>query len=70
MIFSPLRRSYFLLIIFLLAFQSITAQQKSIKAVKVNDTPVIDGLLNDAVWQKGIPISDFWQQEPVPGNNP
>lgn len=64
------RRFYFLLIIFLLGIHSIEAQQKSIAAIKVNETPVIDGLLKDAVWQKGIPISDFLQQEPVPGNNP
>jgi len=36
----------------------------------VNSSPVIDGRLNDEVWQRGISMNDFLQQEPVPGSNP
>lgn len=61
---------YFLLIILVFGSHLIEAQRKSINAVKVNEAPAIDGLLNDVVWQKGIPVSDFLQQEPVPGNIP
>lgn len=48
----------------------LNAQLKSTTAVKVNEAPVIDGLLNDDIWKKGIPINDFLQQEPVPGSAP
>ncbi len=36
----------------------------------MNSSPVIDGRLNDEVWQRGISMNDFLQQEPVPGSNP
>lgn len=54
----------------ILLLNLVSAQSKSTSTVKVNEAPVIDGLLNDSVWKKGIPINDFLQQEPVPGNTP
>jgi hypothetical protein len=59
----------FLLFIFS-SFILLNAQQKSAKAIRVNSSPVIDGRLNDEVWQRGISMNDFLQQEPVPGSNP
>ncbi|MEW6508663.1 MAG: DUF5916 domain-containing protein [Bacteroidota bacterium] len=48
----------------------LNAQSKKVNAVKVSESPLIDGLLNDEAWNKGISITDFLQQEPVPGNTP
>jgi hypothetical protein len=61
---------YFLLINLILGLHSIVAQNKLTRAVKVNEAPVIDGLLNDNVWVKSIPVNDLLQQEPAPGNAP
>ena len=42
-------------------------QNKKVYAVKTLTPPVLDGLLNDSVWNSAIPISDFLQQEPIAG---
>jgi hypothetical protein len=39
-------------------------QAKQFRAVKVDQAPVIDGVLDDAVWQLAEPISDFHQTRP------
>ncbi len=49
---------------------ALTAQPKIAYAVRTETPPVIDGIINDSVWNKAIPISDFLQQEPIPGTNP
>jgi len=36
-------------------------------ALRVADAPVIDGGLDERVWQDATPISDFIQSEPVEG---
>lgn len=54
----------------ILLINLVSAQSKSTTAVKVNKAPVIDGLLNEDVWKKGISNNDFLQQEPVPGSAP
>lgn len=61
---------YFLSVVFLFIILPINAQQKSTRTVKISESPTIDGLLNEKVWQTSIPVSDLLQQEPVPGNNP
>ncbi len=58
-----------LLLIFVFQF-SLIAQSKIVYAVRTETPPKIDGIINDSVWNKAIPISDFLQQEPVPGTNP
>lgn len=61
---------YIILFILLFLTSSFSAQSKSVKAVKVNEAPLINGLLDDPVWQRGIITNDFLQQEPVPNSNP
>ncbi len=39
-------------------------------AVRTDTPPKMDGILDDTVWQKAIPASDFLQQDPYPGNQP
>lgn len=39
-------------------------EAKSFRAVRVNDAPVIDGVLDDAVWQQAELVTDFHQNRP------
>ena len=39
------------------------------QAVRVERAPKMDGTLNDPLWQKAIPISDFRQREPFEGQS-
>jgi len=52
--------------LFLLIFiSSISFSQKKIAhAAKIDSAPIIDGFINEEVWQNAIPINDFTQQEP------
>lgn len=43
---------------------------KTICAVRTDTPPVIDGRLDEAVWQKAAKISDFIQHEPEVGGRP
>ncbi|MCH8326795.1 MAG: carbohydrate binding family 9 domain-containing protein, partial [Bacteroidetes bacterium] len=56
-------------VIILFSFK-IIAQNKIIYAAKTPVPPVIDGILNDSVWNIAKPISDFLQQEPIAGKTP
>jgi hypothetical protein len=40
------------------------AAEKSVQAVRVDTPPVIDGILDDAVWERATPITDFHQIRP------
>jgi len=48
----------------------IVAQNKIIYAIKTSTPPVIDGILDDSVWNIAKPVSDFLQQEPIAGKQP
>ena len=45
---------------------------KEIEAYRMNDSDelMLDGQMNDAVWDRAMPISDFLMQEPVEGHLP
>ena len=43
---------------------------KSVRAVKVDTAPVVDGLLDEAVWQQAEVITDFHQIRPGNGTPP
>ena len=45
-------------------------EQKTIQAVRVDTAPVMDGVLDDAVWQQATPITDFHQIRPGDGATP
>jgi hypothetical protein len=59
-----------ILLFLLIPYHSGTAQETSIEAVKVNQGPVIDGKLSDAVWNNAIPFSGFRMVEPSTGSDP
>jgi hypothetical protein len=46
---------------------SSARERYSVKAVRVDQTPKIDGVLDDAVWQQAPIIDQFTQQEPREG---
>ena len=56
---------------FLLIFQQVGfAQESTIKAYKSEQSPVIDGRLNDSAWNIANPFSGFRMVEPTPGTEP
>ncbi|MBE2230873.1 MAG: carbohydrate binding family 9 domain-containing protein [Chitinophagaceae bacterium] len=57
---------YTCLFLLLLCFQSL-AQVKTTEAVKTDQPPRIDGLLNDPAWQSAPVLTDFVQNSPAPG---
>jgi hypothetical protein len=67
--FNDPKKLFFLFLLFA-SFLSVSAQTKTVRAVKVASAPKIDGVLDDAVWQNALPITDFRQQEPVSGAQP
>src|SRR5688572_19842834 len=53
--------------------QPLAAQHEShgayqVPAVRVSESPTIDGTLDDAAWQNAALIRDFIQQEPAEGS--
>ena len=50
-----------------LAAQENSHSLYSINAVQVPEGPVLDGVLDDAVWDSGALIDNFVQQEPDEG---
>lgn len=60
-------------ILLVLTFVSVSLfahpnNSKIINAVRINEKPKIDGYLREEVWNKALPVNDFLQQEPIPGN--
>jgi hypothetical protein len=47
-----------------------TEPTKTLRAVRVESPPVIDGVLDDAVWQLAEPLTDFHQVRPGNGTPP
>src|SRR5690348_8297478 len=43
------------------------APVKNAKAVRASEAPLIDGLLDERVWQQATPTGDFTQTEPSEG---
>jgi hypothetical protein len=64
-------KKYFLacLFIFLLLppVSAQTAEKKQYKATRISNAPVINGILDDEVWQAGTWTDDFTQNEPYNG---
>lgn len=65
---SPL--SFLLCLLFfsqVLANNGIDPNKKSVQATAINAAPVIDGVLDDPIWQDAEAASDFIQNRPQPG---
>ncbi len=63
-------KKYNLLYLMLLFSSLVMGQNKEVFCTKTETAPVIDGDMSDSVWQKATPITDFLQQDPIPGVNP
>ncbi len=56
--------------IIVLPFSIFAYTSIKIKAMRIDNPPKIDGLLNDPVWKKAIPYTNFIMQEPHYGQKP
>jgi hypothetical protein len=62
---------YIFFLFLILSYCSFAQQQtKSYTAIAVSAPPKIDGLLNEEVWSKNVPITDFVQFEPLYAASP
>lgn len=63
-------RALFSIIILLILANTVCSQtaKKSIKALRVSSSMVIDGQLNEAAWQQAETATDFITESPDPGN--
>jgi len=68
--FRKYRLLILLLILFTLPAISQDDQKKEVRAVRIDDKPKIDGRLDDMIWQKAEPATDFVQHEPYNGLAP
>ena len=46
------------------ALKENRVEAKSFRAIRVADAPVMDGVLDDAVWQEAQVVTDFHQSRP------
>jgi len=72
-----IKKSLITLLIFLNSLSVLTAQSEKIPfddkiafASRIFSPPEIDGYINDSVWFNAIPVTDFLQEEPLPGSLP
>ncbi len=68
-----MKRLFTILCISFLILPLSTAQtqtKKSYKATRITEAPVIDGILDEKVWNEGEWADDFTQHEPYNGRNP
>ncbi|MGC9472143.1 MAG: DUF5916 domain-containing protein [Bacteroidales bacterium] len=63
---------YFIALCLCLTFISnkASAQDSSIVAVRIHQSPLLDGNLNDEAWKRAMPFSGLKMIEPYPGNEP
>ncbi|MEO8398943.1 MAG: DUF5916 domain-containing protein, partial [Ignavibacteriaceae bacterium] len=64
MILSAQKKIFTLIFILIPIF--LFSQNKKAFTVRTDIPPIIDGYLNDSVWNRAIPITDFYQHEPNP----
>ncbi len=63
------RRPIFWLLFLALAAPALRAGTV-LKAVRVDKSPRLDGLLDDEVWKRAVPFTDFLQARPKPASPP
>jgi hypothetical protein len=68
---KPLMKKIFLLILFVLLICPFavgqTIEKKQYKATKISTSPLINGILDEEIWQTGEWVDDFTQNEPYNG---
>lgn len=63
-------RLFFSFCLCLISYINILAQEQVIRAFKSDQSPVIDGRLDESIWNSAIPFSGFRMVEPTPGSDP
>ena len=69
--FKFLTASLFILVLgygqssYLTDFNPDSLRFKTATAVRCSEAPVIDGILDDAVWQSALPVDEFFQIDPL-----
>lgn len=63
-------RLFFSFCLCLISYINILAQEQVIRAFKSDQSPVIDGRLDESIWNSAIPFSGFKMVEPTPGSEP
>ncbi len=48
-------------------FFEVSNAQKTIKAIRISTPPVIDGYVNEKVWNEAFAVDEFYQREPFEG---
>ena len=63
---------FLILILSVLSFNTsaLNNEKRALEIVKVNESPKIDCLLNESVWQNAAVAKDFFQYYPYNGNEP
>ncbi len=65
-----LMKKFILFSLILMAALASSVRAVEIKAVRVAESPKIDGLLSESVWQSALPFSGFRMVEPQPNQDP
>jgi len=63
-------RFLYSLFIFITSYNLTIAQEQVIQAFKSGQSPVVDGRLNESIWNSAVPFSAFKMVEPTPGSEP
>ena len=50
---------------YLTNFNPDSLRFKTATAIRCSESPVIDGVLDDAVWQPALPVDEFFQIDPL-----
>ncbi len=54
-------------LLFLCIFIEYSQAQSTIKAIRIETPPVIDGVVNEEVWNRAFLVNEFYQREPNEG---
>jgi len=69
-IYKRVRNLVFTGILLIITISQLSAQSQNIKAFKTDQSPTIDGKLDDPLWLSTFPFTDFKMVEPTPGVTP
>lgn len=61
-----MKRNLIILVI-LFIFIELSQAQHTIKAIRINTPPTIDGYVNEPVWEEAFATDEFYQREPFEG---
>lgn len=60
-------KQFIISVAIILIFFETGVAQKSIKAIRISTPPVIDGYVNEKVWDEAFAVDEFYQREPYEG---